>query len=465
MHTIMLPDTFVVLLAAFHSCFTAPSQSNFQLLMAGWVHCLGRRTITAVALASGAVGTRHVSAFHRFFSRAQWDLDAVGRVLFTLAVAWIPTDQPLYVLIDDTLARKSGKCIALGSMHHDPLLSTGRKPFFHFGHVWVALALWVPLPMGGRRGFALPLLFRLYVGAKRGGKADAPSRPGSGKRHQAATTVAQAAPRPTKLELARELVALVAQWTPERAISVVCDSAYAASATLEDRPANVHVISRLRMDAALWTSPPPRRPRQKGRPRRKGRRLPNPQAIAAQCRKWRSLPVTIYGREVTTWSLSFTALWYKALPTHPIRIVVVRDPSGKRKDEAFFCTDLTTTPTFILEGFARRWTIEVTFHDSKQFLGFANPQSQAKQAVLRTAPMAFVVYDLVLLWYAGQMQHGAAPTWVLRPWYRRKSAPSFLDMLTALRQTGWLRISQPSRHARATQNSHAAWAQALLATA
>ena len=465
MHNLMVPDTFVVLLATFHSCFTAPSYANFEILVAGWVHCLGRRTITAVTLASGALGTRHVSAFHRFFSRARWNLDAVGRVLFTLAVAWIPIDQPLLVLIDDTLARKSGKCIALGSMHHDPLLSTGRKPFFSFGHVWVVLALWVPLPMGGRRGFALPLLFRLYVGSKRGGKADAPSRPGAGKRHQAVTAAAQDAPRRTKLELARDLIALVAQWAGERALFVVCDSAYAASTILEARPANVHVISRLRMDAALWTSPPPRRRGQKGRPRRKGRRLPNPQDTSARCRKWRSLPVTIYGRQVTTQTFSFTALWYSALPDHPIRIVVVRDPSGKRKDEAFFCTDLTATPTFILEGFARRWTIEVTFHDSKQFLGFANPQSQAEQAVLRTAPMAFVVYDLVLLWYADQMKHDTALLWVLRPWYRGKSDPSFLDMLTTLRLTGWLRFSQPSRHTRATQNPHAAWAQALLSTA
>jgi hypothetical protein len=466
MHGLMVPDTFVVLLAAFHPCFTAPSHANFQLLVAGWIHCLGRRTITAVALASGAVGTRHVSAFHRFFSRARWNLDAVGRVLFTLAVGWIPVDQSLYLLIDDTLARKHGKCIALGSMHHDPLLSTGRKPFFHFGHVWVVLALWVPLPMGGRRGFALPLLFRLYVGSKRGGKADAPSRPGAGTRQQAATAAAQGAPRPTKLALARDLIALVAQWAPARSITVVCDSAYAASTLLAARPANVHVSSRLRMDAALWTSPPPPRPGVKGRPRKKGRRLPNPQATAARCRKWRRLPVTIYGREVTTQVFTFTALWYSALPDHPIRIVVVRDPSGKRKDEAFFCTDLTVPPTCILEGFARRWTIEVTFHDCKQFLGFANPQSQASQAVLRTAPLAFVVYDLVLLWYADQLRHGTAPTWVRRPWYRGKSTPSFLDMLTALRHAGWQSaISAASHRPRAPQNSFAAWTQALLATA
>jgi hypothetical protein len=73
-------------------------------------------------------------------------------VAFRLALAWIPAEQPLYILIDDTLARKTGKGISLATMHHDPLLSSARKPFCRFGHVWVVLALWVPLPMGGSRG-------------------------------------------------------------------------------------------------------------------------------------------------------------------------------------------------------------------------------------------------------------------------------------------------------------------------
>src|SRR5579859_3252695 len=174
MPEIMLPQSFVVLLAAFTDCFTAPSYANFCQIVAGWVHCLGRRTITGVALASGAVGSRHISVFHRFFSRATWVLDELGHVVFGLALAWLPADQPVLVLGipvlrtgTHTLARKHGKCVALASMHHDPLLSTLRKPFFSFGHVWVVLAIWVPLPMGRKRGFALPILFRLYLGKKR----------------------------------------------------------------------------------------------------------------------------------------------------------------------------------------------------------------------------------------------------------------------------------------------------------
>src|SRR3954471_14022626 len=113
MPEIILPSTMVSLLVAFEPCFSGPSYRTFGLLVAGWIHCLGRRTITAVAVASGGVDRYHISVFHRFFSRATWSLDAVGQVLFRLAVIWIRADQPLFILVDDTLARKTGKGIGL----------------------------------------------------------------------------------------------------------------------------------------------------------------------------------------------------------------------------------------------------------------------------------------------------------------------------------------------------------------
>jgi hypothetical protein len=386
--------------------------------------------------------------FHRFFARARWSLDALGRVVFSLALGWMPADGPLLVLIDDTLARKGGKAIALATMHHDPLLSSARKPFCSFGHVWVVLALWVPLPMG-RRGFALPLLFRLYVGAKRGGQADAPSRRGAGPRVATARQAHAAADRPTKLELARELLGVVAGWAGERTVVLAADSAYAGRALLEHRPANVEMLGPLRMDAALWARPGRRAPGQKGRPRRRGLRLPSPKAMAATRRRWDPLPLRLYGRAVRPLVFELTALWYGALRDRPLRIVMVRDPGGHRRDQAFFCTNLDASAAFILETYACRWTLEVTFHDTKQALGFADPQQQGAQAVQRTAPVAALVYDLVLLWYAARVREGCASGWLVRPWYRSKAAPSFLDMLTALRQDSRpLTISSPPSPAR-----------------
>jgi len=463
----IVPESFRVLLGVFAGCFQAASYRNFELLVIGWVHCLGRRTITAVALASGAVDRRHISVFHRFFSRATWALDDLGWVLFRLAVAWVPAEAPLYMVLDDTLARKSGKGVALASMHHDPLLSTKRKPFFSFGHVWVVLALWVPLPPGTGRGFAVPILCRLFVGAKRGGQRDAPSRATTGARLRAAEAAhPPVGSRPTKLELARELIALAAIWANDRRVYVAVDSAYAGRELLRARPANIHLISRLRLDAALWTRPRRRRPGQTGRPRRRGTRVPAPQALAATWRRWRSVPMTLYGRQVTPSIFALTALWYAALPDHPIRIVVVRDPTGRRQEEAFCCTDTTVTETFILEGYARRWTLEVTFHDTKQHLGLADPQAQSPAAVRRAAPLAFLVYGLVLLWYADE-HHGAVSTaWVDRPWYPAKTGPSFLDMLTALRRAGWRRyLSAAPVPSRCPRNLAFSWPEAVLATA
>src|SRR4051812_42769664 len=147
MPTLIVPESLLSMLVAFRGCFHAPSYRNFQLLVVGWIQCLGRHTITGVVVAAGAVGVRHISVFHRFFARAQWSLDAMGKVVFGLGLRWLAAEGPLYLLGDDTLTRRDGKCVSLAAMHHDPLLSSGRKPFFSFGHVWVVLALWVPLPM------------------------------------------------------------------------------------------------------------------------------------------------------------------------------------------------------------------------------------------------------------------------------------------------------------------------------
>jgi hypothetical protein len=392
-----------------------------------------------VALASGAIGQHHISVFHRFFSRSSWSLDALGHVVFGLALAWLPADQPLVLLGDDTLARKGGKSIALASMHHDPLLSSARKPFASFGHVWVVLALWLPLPFGSGRGFALPVLFRLSVGAKRGGERHRAGRTQRrlGPRLRAARQAHARHRQATKLELLREMIVLVARWTGQRPVYLVVDSAYAGRTILEDRPANVQVISRLRLDAALFAPPPPRRPGQKGRPRRRGDRLPSLQHLIARRRRWTALPLVLYGRAVTPRVFTFTAVWYGPLRSQPVHIVVVRDPSRRRRDEAFFCTDLHREAAFILETYSRRWTLEVTFHDSKQHLGFGQAQSQAKAAVQRTAPFVGLVYSLVVLWAAAHLQQGGTLSWIIRPWYPTKAAVAFPDLLIALRQELW----------------------------
>ena len=53
--------------------------------------------------------------------------------------------------------------------------------------------------------------------------------------------------------------------------------------------------------------------------------------------------------------------------------------------------------------------IEVAFHDSKQSLGFEEPQSWTRRAVERTAPVAMLLYSLIVLWFVREGHHNYRP--------------------------------------------------------
>jgi len=413
--------SFTSLLQAFAPCFTAPSFDTFAMLMSGWVLNLRRHTVTGTVQAAQAVGYKHISSFHRFFSQAEWQLDAVGLVLIRLVVAHLLGPDEILVPIDDSLGRHNGKRIAAASMYRDPLLSTAARPLFHWGHVWVVLAINVN---AFGKVWALPVLFRLYRSKK---------LCKTGKRPYRKIT-----------ELGRELVELLAKTLPERQLCILVDAAYSNRALIRQRPRNVTVIGRSRLDAALY-APPPARRGQMGRPRVRGKRLPSPEKLALSKKaRWQRVEVTVYGKTVVVRTLVIDALWYVAAHSELVRLVLVRGFPGHQRDDVFVCTDPTLEPETIIERFSRRWPLEVTFHDSKGKLGFEEPQNRTERAVERTAPMALLAYSFVVLWYVQSGQHLRAARAPTMPWYASKTAPAFSDMLATLRRASWLeRLSLP----------------------
>ena len=89
----------------------------------------------------------------------------------------------------------------------------------------------------------------------------------------------------------------------------------------------------------------------------------------------------------------------------------------------------------ILSTYAGRWSIEVTFENCKQLLGMEDPANRTEKAVRRTAPMALVLYSLIVAWFH-QVGHRYL-RFPDRPWYPQKKEPSFADMLTTLRRQSW----------------------------
>ena len=431
-----LVSSFSDLALSFSSTFTSPSFANFLTILNGWVFCLGRRTVTGLIVAAGAIKKKHFSCFHRFFSRAVWNLDPLGRIIFQLALHFIPKTEVALFVVDDTLGRKTGRHIWGAGMHHDPLRSTPSRPVFSFGHSWVVLAIIVPLPFVSHRRFAIPILFRLY---RKKSKKRPPGRPKGERKSTGDATPREYRTRP---QLAVEMLEIVANWLNGRRFRVVGDSEYSGKSVSRKLPETVDLIGRMPMNAALYGEPPAPTPGRMGRPRKKGERLLNPAELAKSRKvRWTKTRIDIYGKSARVWYKSVDALWYNSAGTQLLRIVVVRDPSRKRRDDCYFTTDLSMTPVEIIETIAKRWSLEVTFRDAKQSLGFEEPQSRTQKAVERTAPMAFVLYGMTVLWHA---EHGEAlrEKWfVKRPWYRKKRGPSFADMLATLRQASWVEAS------------------------
>ena len=407
--------SFVSLLQGFSGCFTAPSMSSFVTLLAGWVLDLRRHTITEVIRAAGAVGHKHISSYHRFFSRARWTTDEVGLTLADLVIKRLASSGVIRLVVDDTLGRHTGKRIAAASMHRDPLLSTGRRPFFHWGHIWVVLAIEIEL---FDKSWALPVLFRLHRSEKR--------------------CKAEKRPYRKLTEQARELVELLVRRYPDRRFELLGDAAYTNASLIKGRPSNVTLIGRGRLDAALYAPPPARRPGQKGRTRVRGKRLPSPaRGASRKDARWKNIKVTVYGRTVTVKVLVIDALWYIAAGSERIRLVVVRDFPGHEKDDVFVSTDPTLPARHIIESFSKRWSLEVTFHETKGKLGFEDPQNRTERAVERTAPLALVGYTLTVLWYVQHGQRSRAAQLPALPWYQHKAGTTFSDMLATLRRASW----------------------------
>ena len=423
--------SFRELLGAFACVLTSPSFKIFVCLMSGWVLSHRRRFVTDMIISSGCTHHGHHSRYHRFFSKSAWKLDAMSGVLARLAVhVFMPTGI-IELAVDDTLCRKRGLTIYGTGMHHDPLISSRAKPLTSWGHDWVVVTLIIrKLPWAPTKVWSLPLTFCLYrnrQGVTKGQKKSS----SAGKKKQTASPSHR-----TRPELAVELVSLVAGWFPQRHFVLTGDSAYGGKSVLKKLPSNMDLISHVHPKGAMYEPAPPVVEGQRGCPRKKGKRLSAmPEWAADESQAWQTLEFDEFGLHATLQIKQRQALYYTAGGQRLLRIVLVRDVKGERPDQMFYCTRLSWSPREILSCYAGRWSIEVTFENAKQLLGFEDAANRKAKAVQRTAPMALLLYTLIVIWFH-QVGHRFLQ-FPDRPWYPKKEEPSFADMLTTLRRQTW----------------------------
>jgi hypothetical protein len=368
--------------------FTQPCAITACQLLLAWVMCLGRHTLRRVAENAHPDRARDHSRRHgldssyNFFERSAWTTTGLAHRVGVLILTRLHFWGAVTLLVDDTLAHKRGRSVWGIGWFRDAVASTKKRVATASGHNWVVLAVAVCLPGTGVPVLALPLLARLHL-------------PGQGQ--------------PSCPELARQMLAEVLAWWPERRFILVGDGGYAAKGLLADLDERVTFVGRLRGDAAVYDPRvPPAKRGKRGPKAKKGPKLPKPKEAAAKADRkrsatgawvWQDVTVSAYGNARALKALAYEALWPAVLGYRAIRVVVVRDPSGRMRDGYLFTTDLRARVSWVITQFAWRWAIEVLFRASKQVMDIEAPRHWSQEAVEKVAPWVWSMQSVVMVWY------------------------------------------------------------------
>jgi len=416
-----LPAEIATFLGMFAPLFTPSVWHHAQVLMIGALLTSGKRTVTAILSIMGLRQSPHCQNYHRVLNRARWSSRAVSKQLLRMVLQVFVPQGPVVVGIDDTLERRRGKKSKAKGIYRDPVRSSHSHFVKASGLRWLSAMLLVTIPWA-RAVWALPLLTVL-----------APSERYHQERRQ----------RHKKLtDWARQMLMQVRRWLPQRALVVVADSSFAVLTLLHvlrhlSQP--VTMITRLRLDAALYEPAPARALGQTGRPRLKGCRLPTlPQVLRDATTAWTPVTVARWYREPQreVEVVSATAVWYHTgMPPVPIRWVLIRDPQEKFVPQALLSTDVNLTPVQMMTWFVQRWQLEVTFQEVRTHLGVETQRQWADLAVARATPTLFGLFTVVtLLAHQLSARHPVSPRQAT--WYT-KAIPTFADALALVRSQLW----------------------------
>lgn len=421
-----MQDDYIKLLGMFASQFSPRVWTQVQVLVTGTILARGQRTVASALRVMGLSETKHFVNYHRVLNRAVWCARSLSQIVLKLVVE---TFAPGEIVMggDDTLERRRGEQIAAKGIYRDPVRSSKSHFVKASGLRWVTMMVLAGVPFA-QRIWALPFMTILAPSARFYSQ--------TGRRHKTLT------------DWMRQGLLQVRRWLPNRRIVFVGDGGYAVLELLlrmTQLTQPIIMVIRFRMDAALYDPAPPRLPGQKGRPRKKGARTPSLLSVVANPDTgWTDHSVRYWYGEFKRHIqfTSHTAVWFHAgKPPLPIRWVLIRDPLGRFKPQVLACTDLTASPTQIIEWFIQRWQMEVTHREVREHLGVETQRQWSNKAIARSTPALLGLFSLITILAQRLALRGKL---VIRQtaWYA-KPLPTFSDALAAVRYHLW---RNPSFH-------------------
>jgi hypothetical protein len=249
----------------------------------------------------------------------------------------------LFLIVDDTLVKKTGKKIPGCGWHKNH----AQKMAHVFGHQWVVSALLC-------RDFLLPLGAKLYH--PKGTKGCGYFR--------------------TKIELAKGIVKKLHLPVPCK-LYVLADSWYWAKTLVKVcRACGYHMISQLKSNSNLWIH---------------GKKT-KVTTLLDLTSSYREVSLFVYGKTKTLQIAKFIG---EVKDLGKVAVVVVKE---KRKKPVYLvCTNLHLPAIDVIKYYAKRWKIEQMIKDLKQRLGFGDYQVRNLAAIQRHVALVLLSYFVLIL--------------------------------------------------------------------
>jgi hypothetical protein len=334
------------ILSWFSEAFSSPSFKFFCAYVIGFIQ-LGRETHTSSTVQSLIQSTweRSLASFTRFLASYVWDQEqlvktALERFFGSLK---IKEDSVLFLLVDDTLAQKTGKKIPGCGWHKDHAHNLANV----FGHQWVLSALLY-------KDFLLPLWANLY---------HPKSTRGCG-RFQTKVAMVKKILGKLHLPIPCKVYLLADAWYWSKELACTC------------RQRGLHMISQLKSNATLLL---------------KGRSV-SVKSLADQPDSYREVSLSLYGKNKT---LKVKKVFGEKKGFGKVALVIVKEQ--RKKPRFLISTNIYLSAVDVVRYYAKRWKIEQMIKDLKQRLGFGDYQTRSLQAIVRHTALALIAYFVLTI--------------------------------------------------------------------
>jgi hypothetical protein len=262
--------------------------------------------------------------------------------------------------IDDTLVFRSSIKAPDSQIHHQHAKKINR-PTFVRGQGWVSLSAVVGDDI---RHCAIPILARLI----------------------------RATGNTPKLTIAKTL--LRAMDGIFQNVTLLLDAWFMRAAlVLFAAKSGMHVIGQVRKDTAIYAFPSPRPTGKRGRPRKYGDRLTREHIESM--RETESV-LWLYGKRQTVRYRSVIAMarFLKGMAVRFVWCCFVDDKGNSTIPRLLLATDTQLTPKAVIIGYAKRWSIEPMFGQTKNGWGWKETWQQSRQVLHRWVHILFAAYAL-----------------------------------------------------------------------